>query len=196
MSWLRSRQPNPQTTADGLLKDATAKRDDLTRQQTALATDKKKYDVLLATLTAQEQAAYHSVGTPAIAVDTVSLQVHAGPAAAQIAVNFALAQVGKPYVYAASGPGAYDCSGLTAASWAAAGVKLPHNAAAQYNYGTHVAESDLQPGDLLMMYHPISHVTIYIGNGLMVSAPQPGENVKVVTVASQQSIYVGAVRLV
>ncbi len=102
--------------------------------------------------------------------------IHAGPAAAQTAVNFALAQVGKPYVYAGSGPNVYDCSGLTMASWAAAGIKLPHNAAAQFAYGTHVAPdvADLQPGDLIFMYHPIGHVTIYIGNGLMVSAPATG----------------------
>jgi cell wall-associated NlpC family hydrolase len=82
------------------------------------------------------------------------------------------------------------------AAWAAAGVNLPHNAAAQYAYGTHVDEADLQPGDLIFMYRPIDHVTIYIGYGLMVSAPEPGDHVKVVTVASEQDIYVGATRLI
>ncbi len=121
--------------------------------------------------------------------------VHAGTAAAQAAVDFALAQVGKPYVWGSAGPGSYDCSGLTMASWRAGGVSLPHNAAAQYGYGTHVDEADLQPGDLIFFYHPIGHVTIYIGNGLMVSAPTEGEPVKIATLAGSQSSYVGATRL-
>jgi len=179
-----------QVTANSLLKDATAKQDGLKQQQAVLAADQKKYESLLLTLTAQQRTAYQDVGE--VSQDVTQYKISTGPAAAQTAVNFALAQVGKPYVYDASGPGSYDCSGLTMASWAAAGVKLPHNAAAQYGYGTHIAESALQPGDLLFMYHPIGHVTIYIGNGLMVSAPEPGDHVKVVTVASQQDIYVGA----
>jgi len=81
------------------------------------------------------------------------------------------------------------------ASWAAAGVQLPHNAEAQFAYGTHVSLNALQPGDLIFMYQPIGHVTIYIGKGLMVSAPQSGEDVKVVTVASELDITVGATRL-
>jgi cell wall-associated NlpC family hydrolase len=185
-----------QLSADKLLKAATVKQAALKKQQAALALDKTKYTKLLATLTAQQRAAYQNVGSVKVVAQNVAqYKVHAGSAAAQIAVNFALDQVGKPYVYDAAGPGSYDCSGLTMASWAKAGVSLPHNAAAQYAYGTHIAESQLQPGDLLFMYQPIGHVTIYIGNGLMVSAPQPGENVKVVTVASQQDIYTGATRL-
>jgi peptidoglycan DL-endopeptidase CwlO len=186
----RTAATTAQANADALLKDATAKQASLKTQQATLASDQKKYETLLLSLTAQQRTAYQDVG--AVSQDVTQYMIHTGPAAAQIAVNFALAQVGKPYVYDASGPGSYDCSGLTMASWAAAGVHLPHNAAAQYGYGTHIAESALQPGDLLFMYHPIGHVTIYIGNGLMVSAPEPGDHVKVVTVASQQDIYVGA----
>jgi cell wall-associated NlpC family hydrolase len=188
-----------QTSADALLKDSTAKQAALKQQQTALAADQKKYETLLTTLTAAQKAAFQSQGqVTATSQDVSQYMIHAGPAAAQTAVNFALAQVGKPYVYAGSGPNVYDCSGLTMASWAAAGIKLPHNAAAQFAYGTHVAPNvaDLQPGDLIFMYHPIGHVTIYIGNGLMVSAPQPGESVKVITVASQANITVGATRLI
>ena len=159
-----------------------------------LAVDQKKYEPSLLTLTAAQRTAYQSYGE--VSQDISQYLLHTGPAAAQTAVNFALAQVGKPYVFGAAGPGSFDCSGLTMAAWAAAGVSLPHNAAAQYSYGTHVAEADLQPGDLMFMYHPIGHVTIYIGYGLMVSAPEPGDHVKVVTVASQQDIYVGATRLV
>jgi cell wall-associated NlpC family hydrolase len=118
-----------------------------------------------------------------------------GTAKGRIAVEFALAQVGKPYVFGAAGPDAYDCSGLTMAAWAAAGVSLPHSAADQYNYGTHVPLSDLSPGDLIFMYSPIGHVTIYIGDGMMVSAPTEGENVSVVPVSSFSGDIVGATHL-
>ena len=118
-----------------------------------------------------------------------------GSAAAQRAVQFALAQVGKPYVFAAAGPNSYDCSGLTMAAWKRGGVSLPHLAAAQYNYGTHVSAGALQPGDLVFFYHPIGHVAIYIGRGLLVSAPQPGENVKIVRLSYFMADYVGATRL-
>ena len=189
----KSASDKAQAAADTLLKQAITQQDALKAQQASLATDQKHYETLLLTLTAAQRTAYQSAGE--VSQDVTQYMIHAGPAAAQIAVNYALAQVGKPYVYDAAGPGSFDCSGLTMMAWAAAGVKIPHNAAAQYNYGTHVAEADLQPGDLLFMYHPIGHVTIYIGNGLMVSAPEPGDHVKVVTVASQQDIYVGATRL-
>ena len=99
---------------------------------------------------------------------------------AAVAVHFAMAQVGKPYMYGAAGPNAYDCSGLTMAAWGAAGVGLPHSASAQYGSGTHISASQLQPGDLVFYYSPISHVGMYIGNGQIVHAPQPGESVQVV----------------
>jgi cell wall-associated NlpC family hydrolase len=111
-------------------------------------------------------------------------------------VNFALAQVGKPYVFGAAGPSSYDCSGLTMASYAAAGIGLPHSALMQYNYGTHVSYSQLQPGDLVFFYQPIGHVAMYIGHGMLVSAPQPGQNVMIVPLAYFRSDYVGATRLV
>jgi peptidoglycan DL-endopeptidase CwlO len=66
-----------------------------------------------------------------------------------LAVQFALSQVGKPYVYGAAGPYGYDCSGLALASWRAAGVELPRTAAAQYYAGSHVPLGQLQPGDLI-----------------------------------------------
>lgn len=93
-------------------------------------------------------------------------------------VSFAYAQLGKPYVWAASGPDSYDCSGLTMAAWAQAGVSLPHNAADQYNQITHVDESSVQPGDLVF-YEDLGHVAIYVGGGQVIHAPEPGENVKV-----------------
>ena len=74
-------------------------------------------------------------------------------------------------------------------------MHLPHSAADQYYHGKHVPEANLQPGDLLFFYRPIDHVTIYLGDGLMVSAPTFGEDVQVVPLAKFQSDYVGAIRL-
>ncbi len=111
---------------------------------------------------------------------------------AAAAVGYALAQVGDSYVYGAAGPSAFDCSGLTMMSWAQAGVGLPHSSSAQFGSGVHVSSGDLQPGDLVFYYSPISHVGIYIGNGLIVHAANPGTGVAVAGVFSMP--YSGAVR--
>jgi cell wall-associated NlpC family hydrolase len=111
---------------------------------------------------------------------------------AAAAVQYAMAQVGDSYVYGAAGPGAFDCSGLTMMAWAQAGVGLPHSSSAQYGSGPHVPASELRPGDLVFYYSPISHVGMYIGNGLIVHAANPGAGVRVAELYSMP--YVGAVR--
>jgi cell wall-associated NlpC family hydrolase len=97
---------------------------------------------------------------------------------AGIAVKFACAQIGKPYVWGSDGPGSYDCSGLTMASWAQAGVYLPHNAAKQRAAVPSVSRSQLRPGDLVFYYSDLHHVAMYVGNGWVVHASQPGVPVK------------------
>jgi len=94
------------------------------------------------------------------------------------ALAFARAQLGKPYVFAAAGPNAYDCSGLTLAAWKSVGVSLPRVSRAQYGVGTPVSRSNLQPGDLVFFYSPISHVSLYAGNGQIIDAPRPGKVVR------------------
>lgn len=111
---------------------------------------------------------------------------------AAAAVQYAMAQVGDAYVYGAMGENAFDCSGLTMRAWAQAGVSLPHSSSAQFGSGPHIAASDLQPGDLVFYYSPISHVGIYIGNGMIVHAANPGTGVAVSGLYSMP--YVGAVR--
>jgi cell wall-associated NlpC family hydrolase len=108
------------------------------------------------------------------------------------AINYAMAQVGDAYVYGAAGPDAFDCSGLTMMAWKAAGVDLPHSSSAQMAMGTPVASSDLQPGDLVFYYSPVSHVGIYIGNGQIVDAANPSTGVRVAGVFSMP--YSGARR--
>lgn len=119
---------------------------------------------------------------------------YSGPASgsAAIAVRFAYAQLGKPYVWAAAGPSSYDCSGLTMAAWASAGVSLPHSSAMQFNSAPHVSLSALQPGDLIFYGSPIHHVAMYIGGGQIIHAPVPGETVTIASMDMESPV--GAVR--
>lgn len=110
-----------------------------------------------------------------------------------VALNFAMAQLGKPYVFGAAGPNAYDCSGLTMAAWNAAGVSLPHSSRNQYYaVSNKVSSSDLQPGDLVIFYGSMHHVGIYAGNGMVVHAPNSRSVVKYEAVANMP--FAGAVR--
>jgi len=111
-----------------------------------------------------------------------SPNVPAPGAQAQVAVDTAKAQLGKPYVYAGSGPSVYDCSGLTMYAWAAAGVSLSHNAAAQYESLPHVSIDQLQPGDLVFFGSPIHHVGVFVGGGTMIEAPYTGVDVRYHTI--------------
>ncbi len=108
-----------------------------------------------------------------------------------IAVQYAYAQLGKPYVFATAGPSTFDCSGLTMAAWAQAGVSMPHLVTSQYAMFPKVSMSNLQPGDLVTFYGQ-EHVGIYIGGGNVIHAPQPGEVVKISPVSVMPSS--GAVR--
>jgi cell wall-associated NlpC family hydrolase len=105
-----------------------------------------------------------------------------GSAAAVVA--YARAQVGKPYCYGGSGSACFDCSGLTMMAWQQAGVSLPHSSAAQYSVGRRVSAGELQPGDLIFYYSPISHVSVYIGNGQRISATHTGDYVRVQSLGS------------
>jgi cell wall-associated NlpC family hydrolase len=104
-------------------------------------------------------------------------------AKAEKVLSFARSQIGKPYVWGATGPSSYDCSGLTQAAWREAGVDLPRTTWDQVKVGQRVETKDLLPGDLVFFYDDISHVGIYIGDGKMIHAPKPGTNVR------EESIY-------
>jgi len=127
-------------------------------------------------------AAQASGGGSAPSVAAPTAPVVAPNAAAQVAVNTALAQLGDPYVWGAAGPNSFDCSGLTKFAYAAAGIHLPHSSGMQSAIGRPVSRAELQPGDLIFFYSPVGHVGMYIGNGLMVHAPTPGSAVKIVRV--------------
>jgi len=108
------------------------------------------------------------------------------------AVRFAMSQMGKPYSWGASGPGSYDCSGLTMASWRAAGISLPHSSRMQYAVTPHVSRSALRPGDLVFFYSPISHVAIFVGGDTVIGAPTTGDVVRYQSISGMS--YAGASR--
>lgn len=134
-------------------------------------------------LSTEEQArlttevAGRSLSAPSVA----ELPVVSGSAAA-VAIQAALAQVGDRYQGGGTGPDEFDCSGLTAYAYAAAGVTLPHSSRAQSQLGRQVSRQELQPGDLVFYYTPISHVALYVGNGMIVHARTYGKPVAVTSV--------------
>jgi cell wall-associated NlpC family hydrolase len=174
---------------DGRKRDLAAAERDAAAEVARL--DAKKAEVeraadrtreLLRQMEARSAPTSGSPSTPAAPAPPPSSGGGSGSGAA--AVRFAMAQVGKPYCYGGEGPGCFDCSGLTMRAWAQAGVSLPHSSSAQYGVGRHVSAGELQPGDLVFYYSPISHVSIYIGNGQRVSATHTGDYVRVQSLGS------------
>jgi len=177
--------------AENAVAASIAERDEVSKQQQALQGQIDKYKTLLATLTAAERASYFNQNS----VSPVA-NITPAPAKSQsagTAVSAAMSQRGKPYVWGAAGPDAYDCSGLTMWAWGQAGVSLPHQSAEQQAMLPAVDRSQLQPGDLVFFGSPAYHVGMYIGNGMFVQAPTSGDVVKVSSLGSM-SDYSGAGR--
>ena len=170
--------------------------------QKQLASQKDSMAKLLASkkatldsLTAQQQA---QVTANTVGGGSGTTQAtYTGPTSSQAdkAVAFAYAQLGKPYEWGATGPGSYDCSGLVQAAWASAGVSIPRTTYDQWASLPHISSSALEPGDLLF-YAGESHVSIYVGNGEIIDAPQTGLDVEKIPESTgwYASNFDGAVR--
>lgn len=182
-----------QAQADRAAATATAGLKQLQDQQAQVKKQIADYEGLFARLSATEQATVtNALAGPALAVpDQLPL---APTEAAAIAVKTALAQVGDRYVWGTSGPDTFDCSGLTSYAYAAAGVSLPHSSRAQAGLGRAVSRAELQPGDLVYFFSPVSHIGLYIGGGMMVHARTSGRPVAVTSV--DMAGYKGARRIV
>jgi len=169
-----------QADADAAAATARSGLDQLAAQKDEVAKHAAQYQADFDRLTAAEQA------TVTAAVAGPALQAPRNlpmpPGAAGAAIETALAQVGDQYDHGGSGPDVFDCSGLTSYAYAAAGIVLPHSSRAQSQLGTQVSRSELQAGDLVFFYSPISHVGLYIGNGMMVHARTYGSPVAVTSV--------------
>jgi cell wall-associated NlpC family hydrolase len=120
--------------------------------------------------------------------------VQAPNSRAAAAVSYAHRKLGSPYVWGATGPNAFDCSGLVQAAYRSAGVSLPRTTYAQISAGRRVARSELLPGDLVFFYSGISHVGIYVGNGRMIHAPNPSAPVRLAPL--DEMPFAGATRVV
>jgi cell wall-associated NlpC family hydrolase len=185
-----------QAAAQQAAGEAQAQYDAVAAQQAALQKEVDEYRSAFQQLSAQEKQAalaQHSEQQSKADRASRSEDREAAPAsgpvvadgdAAQIAIDTAMAQRGKPYVWAAGGPNSFDCSGLTSYAFRAAGISLPHSSLMQSRMGQAVSRDELQPGDLVFFYSPVSHVGIYIGNGQMVHAPTSGDVVKVAPLMS------------
>jgi cell wall-associated NlpC family hydrolase len=146
-----------------------------------------KIDKVNSSAMAQAMAVYTQTGNyPNITLPT------ANTIGAQ-ALQAAMTRRGDTYVWGAAGPVDFDCSGLVVWAYAQEGISLPHYTGDQWNAGVHVSRNDLEPGDLVFFFADISHVGIYIGNGLMIDAPTFGIPVGVHQI--DWGAYVGAVRI-
>ena len=165
-----------------------------------LASQKRSLDKLIGqqkTLLAQlTPAQQQGIGPGSSGGGGGGTTTYKGPTGTQAekAVAFAYAQIGKPYVFGAAGPDAYDCSGLTMASWAAAGISIPRTSYEQWASLPHVPTSQLQPGDILV-FNGAGHVGLYVGGGMLIDAPNSGLTVEKIALSGwYQSTLIGAVR--
>jgi cell wall-associated NlpC family hydrolase len=145
----------------------------LARTEAQLAAQKKQIDAEIARLEKLRLKVYGSGGAGPLRPAPCPASYPGGPAG--VAVKFACAQIGKIYVWGAAGPDHFDCSGLTMAAWAKAGVSLPHNARQQHDVTKRVSRSELRPGDLVFYYSDLHHVGMYVGGGWVVHASQSGK---------------------
>lgn len=172
--------------SDSLARQRSTLNDRLTAEQNLLGQINEATRMAAAKAAADRAAAVRSAMLAKAATKTAAPAGASGPlppipssGEAAIAVRAAMSEIGKPYVWAGSGPGSFDCSGLTMSSWRQAGVLMSHSAADQYASFKHVGIDQLQPGDLVFFGHPIHHVGMYVGGGMMVHAPETGELVQV-----------------
>ncbi|SDN02295.1 Cell wall-associated hydrolase, NlpC family [Streptomyces sp. cf386] len=159
-------------------EEAARKAAELARQQAEAEAERKRQEA------AQQQESSESSSDSSSSDSSDSSASDSSYATkAEKALAFARSQIGKPYVWGATGPDSYDCSGLTQGAWKAAGVDIPRVTYDQVNAGTTVSLANAQPGDLVFFYEDVTHVGIYIGNGMMIHAPKPGAYVR------EESIY-------
>ncbi|KOU11121.1 NlpC/P60 family protein [Streptomyces sp. MMS21 TC-5] len=169
-------------------------------QKEEVASQLRQVERLLASLTPEQLArlgAREAEKTAAAQRDLVTsgaLPTRTGTptAAGGAALRYAAAQIGKPYVWGAEGPGSFDCSGLTSQAWAHAGRTIPRTSQEQWARLPKVPLDQLRPGDLVVYFPKATHVGLYVGDGKVIQAPRPGSVVKVSPVAANPLL--GAVR--
>ncbi|WP_354640977.1 C40 family peptidase [Kitasatospora camelliae] len=185
--------------------EARAKLAELADRQQQLTTEKASVQAKLAEaqsllnrLTAAERdeiarASRGDARTPLTSADPLAAPgAVAATGRAAAAIGFARAQLGKPYVWGATGPDSFDCSGLVQAAYRSAGISLPRTTYAQIAAAPRITRDQLQPGDLVFFYAGVTHVGLYTGNGQMIHAPHPGAPVRYESISVMP--FAGAVR--
>ncbi|MCX5212460.1 NlpC/P60 family protein [Kitasatospora sp. NBC_00240] len=175
------------------LADLDARQRELAAEKATVQDRLSRAQALLAGLTADQRGSLDRASRDASRPDLdPGADTFAVSGRAAEAIAFARAQLGKPYVWGATGPGSYDCSGLVQAAWAAAGVGLPRTTYAQIDAAQRVPRDQLQPGDLVFFYSGVTHVGMYTGGGRMIHAPHPGAPVRYESIDVMP--FAGAVR--
>ncbi|MFL6115069.1 MAG: NlpC/P60 family protein [Catenulispora sp.] len=177
-----------QRTAGDQLTDLEATRDSAATSRRAVTDELRKAQALLQTLSAPQRHAVatadlgpDSTGFPGQQIDPDTLNHPALPPStrARTAIEAAYANLGKPYVFGAEGPDAFDCSGLIQRVWRQAGVELPRTSSEQAEAGQQVPLSQIRPGDLVVYYAGRNHIGMYVGEGKIIHAPHPGTQVRI-----------------
>jgi cell wall-associated NlpC family hydrolase len=179
-------------------EDAASRANQTATQQEARATSlSKQMSKKLAQAQAKENILNSSAYKQALAIfqqtghyPSVNIT---GNTLGEQALRFAIGKIGDPYVWAAAGPNAFDCSGLVMWAYEQVGIQLAHFTGDQWNEGQHISRDELRPGDLVFFFN-IDHVGLYLGNGMMIDAPSTGQLVQVQPM--EWSSYDGAVRIV
>ncbi|MFI6642227.1 NlpC/P60 family protein [Streptomyces sp. NPDC050504] len=181
--------------AESRLATLKKRQADLAVQKKAIRSRLAAASELLDQLTAEQRAAYEADGAADVRSDRSAPRgsLRAPGSRAAQAVAFAHGALGSPYVWGATGPSAFDCSGLTQAAWRSAGVALPRTTYTQIDAGRRISRAELAPGDLIFFYPGVTHVGLYIGGGRMIHAPRPGTAVRIAPI--DQMPFAGAVRV-
>ena len=169
------------TEASAKLSQLATTRQDLQNKKKDVQSKLAKAQSLLNTLTAQERASIDRASRDSARPDLGNSAAASQRAAAALAA--AESVIGSPYVWGATGPSSFDCSGLTSWAYAQAGISIPRTSQEQATIGTRLTMSELKPGDLVFFYGDIHHVGLYAGNGMVLHAPHTGASVRFETMS-------------
>jgi cell wall-associated NlpC family hydrolase len=187
------------------LASLTSRQAELRRRKRTVTEKLGEARQLLSRLTGEQRARFAAGGDAGRAsrsagrdlpgtVSAATATAEAPDARAAAAVAYAYGKLGSPYVWGATGPNAFDCSGLVQAAYRSAGISLPRTTYAQIGAGRRVPRSELLPGDLVFFYSGVSHVGIYVGHGQMIHAPNPSAPVRLAPI--DEMPFAGATRVV
>ncbi|UCM87419.1 C40 family peptidase [Streptomyces marincola] len=186
---LRGELGDQKDTIQGKLNDAQSLLNTLTEEERQRIADEEAAAAAEAEARANRDASSRSGGAGAGGGGGTVESAGIGTSYGLTALNAAATKIGAPYVWSATGPDAFDCSGLTTWAFGQAGVSLPRTSQAQAGMGPALSQSQLAPGDLVFFYSDLHHVGIYAGNGQIIHAPRPGASVEYLSINAMPFQY-------